>query len=57
MLDLRTRELKGKGIKGIKLEEEMERDIEDYFKKYINNFNNKVDITNIKNIVEEDVMK
>jgi transcriptional regulatory protein LevR/transcriptional regulator with AAA-type ATPase domain len=56
MLDLRTNELKRKGIKGIKLEEEIERDIEDYFKKYMNGFNDKVDITNIKNIVEQDVM-
>ncbi len=52
MLDLRTNELKAKGIKGIKLEEEIERDIEDYFKKYIS----KVDMSNIKNIIEKDVM-
>lgn len=57
ILDLRTTELKGKGIKGIKLEEEIEKDIEDYFKKYINDFNNKIDTTNIQNIVDQDVMK
>jgi len=56
ILDIRTTELKGKGIKGIKLEEEIERDIEDYFKKYMNNFNDKIDMTNIKNIIDQDVM-
>lgn len=56
MLDLRTNELKAKGIKGEHLEEEIEKDIEDYFKKYINDFSTKVDMTNIKNIVEKDVM-
>lgn len=57
MLDLRTAELKSQGIKGIKLEEEIEREIEDYFSKYMNKFNHKVDVTNIKNLVEQDVMK
>ncbi|BCZ48961.1 transcriptional regulator [Clostridium gelidum] len=57
MLDLRTRELKREGINGIELEAEIERDIGDYFKKYMNDFNDKVDVTNIKNIVEDDVMK
>ena len=57
MINLRTKELKRKGINGIKLEEEIDRDIGDYFKKYINNFSDKVDVTNIKNIVEDDVMK
>ncbi len=56
MLDLRTRELKGMGIKGIKLEEEMEKNIEDYFKKYMNKVYDKVDITNIRNIIDNDIM-
>ena len=56
MLDLRTQELKKEGIHGTELEEEIERDIGDYFKKYVNNFSYKVDINNIKSIVEEDVM-
>ena len=57
MLDLRTTQLKREGINGIELEEEIERDIGEYFKKYMNDFNDKVDVTNIKNIVEDDVMK
>lgn len=56
MLDLRTQELKRDGISGVELEEEIEKDIGDYFKKYVNNFTHKVDINNIKSIVEEDVM-
>jgi len=56
MIDLRARELKGRGIKGIRLEEEMDRDIEDYFKKYVNKMDNKVDISNIKNIVDPEII-
>jgi transcriptional regulatory protein LevR/transcriptional regulator with AAA-type ATPase domain len=56
MLDVRTSELKAKGIKGERLEEEIERDIEDYFKKYINSAEVRIDMANIKNIIEEDVM-
>jgi len=56
LLDVRTAELKSKGIKGIKLEEEIERDIEDYFKKYMNGFNNKVNLAYLKSLVEQDVM-
>ncbi|MDS0528409.1 sigma 54-interacting transcriptional regulator [Clostridium sp. SHJSY1] len=56
MLDVRISELKAKGIKGVRLEEEIERDIEDYLKKYINDVYDKVDMSNIKNIIEKDVM-
>lgn len=57
MLDMKTRELKARGIKGIEFEEEMGSDIEHYFKKYMNKFNDKVDTTNIENIVEPHIMK
>ena len=57
MLDLRTQELKKEGVFGVELEEEIEKDIGDYFKKYVNDFTHKVDINNIKSIVEEDIMK
>ena len=56
MLDVKTNKLKAQGIEGIRLEEEIEKDIEDYFKKYINSVNAKVDMTNIKNIIDKDVM-
>ncbi|MBU3199846.1 PRD domain-containing protein [Clostridium estertheticum] len=35
----------------------MESDIENHFKKYMNKFNDKVDTTNIENIVEPHIMK
>jgi transcriptional regulatory protein LevR/transcriptional regulator with AAA-type ATPase domain len=57
MLDLRTRELKSRGIRGIELEEEMEKNIEDYFKKYMNKVYGKIDTTNLNNIVDKDIME
>lgn len=56
MLEMKTRDLKARGIKGIEFEQEMESDIQDYFKKYINKFNYRVDTTNIESIVEPHIM-
>jgi transcriptional regulatory protein LevR/transcriptional regulator with AAA-type ATPase domain len=52
MLESKTRELKSKGIEGRQFEEEMESDIEDYFKNYMIKFHNKVNPTNLENIIE-----
>jgi len=52
MLESKTRELKAKGIEGKQFEEEMESDIEDYFKNYMIKFHNKVNSTNLDNIIE-----
>ncbi|MFW2491220.1 sigma 54-interacting transcriptional regulator [Clostridium chromiireducens] len=52
MLEAKTRELKAKGVEGKQFEEEMESDIEDYFKNYMIKFHNKVDSTNLENILE-----
>lgn len=57
MLEAKTRELKARGINGTKFQEEMENDIEDYFKKYMNEFTDKVDTSSLKNIVEPGIMK
>lgn len=56
MLESKTRELKAKGIEGKQFEEEMEGDIEDYFKNYMIKFHNKVDSTNLENIIEPYIM-
>ena len=56
MLEIRTRELKAKGIQGIEFQERIENDIDDYFQKYIINVNNKTDISSIRNIVDKTVM-
>ncbi len=57
LIDRRTRELKCKGLKGIELEQEIEDDIDDYFSKYINKENTKIDVTNIRNIIEPSIMR
>jgi len=57
LIDRRTRELKNKGLKGINLEDEIEQDIEDYFTKYTNKNNYKIDITNIRNIIDPEIMR
>ncbi len=56
MLEAKTRELKAKGVEGKQFEEEMESDIEDYFKNYMIRFHNKVDSTNLENIIEQYIM-
>lgn len=56
MLEAKTRELKAKGVEGKQFEEEMESDIEDYFKNYMIKFHNKVDSTNLENIIEPYIM-
>lgn len=56
MLEAKTRELKAKGVEGKQFEEEMESDIEDYFKNYMIRFHNKVDSTNLENIIEPYIM-
>jgi transcriptional regulatory protein LevR/transcriptional regulator with AAA-type ATPase domain len=57
VLESKTRELKARGVKGTEFEIEIERDIEDYFKQYINKFNYKVDMTNLENMIEAPIMK
>lgn len=56
MLDAKTRELKAKGIEGKDFEEEMESDIEEYFKNYMIKFHNKADTVNFENIIEPYIM-
>jgi transcriptional regulatory protein LevR/transcriptional regulator with AAA-type ATPase domain len=57
MLEIKTRELKARGIKGARFEEEMESDIEDYFKKYMNKFSERIDTASLRNIIEPDIIK
>ncbi|QAA34388.1 sigma-54-dependent transcriptional regulator [Clostridium manihotivorum] len=57
MLEMKTRDLKAKGIRGTEFEKEIENNIEDYFKKYINKFNYKVDTANLETIVEPHIIK
>ncbi len=56
MLESKTRELKAKGIEGKQFEEEMESDIEDYFKNYMIKFHSKVNSMNLENIIEPYIM-
>lgn len=57
MIDTIAKDINDRGIKGIYFEEEMDREIESYFEKFMSKFNNKLDITNIKNIIEPDIIK
>jgi transcriptional regulatory protein LevR/transcriptional regulator with AAA-type ATPase domain len=57
MIDMRVHELRGKGVKGNELEKEMERDIEEYFTKYIYSVNRRIDISNLENIINPDIVR
>lgn len=52
MIDSHFHELKGKGVSDKELEQEMERDIDEYFKSYIHNVNRKFDISNLESFIE-----
>jgi transcriptional regulatory protein LevR/transcriptional regulator with AAA-type ATPase domain len=56
MIDLRVHELRSKGISSEELEEEMERDINDYFKSYIHSVNRGIDISNLENVIEPEII-
>lgn len=57
MLEIKTRELKARGVEGKQFKDEMESDIEDYFRKYMTKFDYKVDTTSLENIIEPHIMK
>lgn len=56
MLEAKTRDLKAKGIEGKQFEEEMESDIDEYFKNYMIKFHKNGDSTNLENIIEPYIM-
>ncbi|MCM0649596.1 sigma 54-interacting transcriptional regulator [Clostridium swellfunianum] len=56
MIDIRFHELKGKGINGSQLEQEMEKDIDDYFTKYLYTVNRRIDITNLENLISHEIV-
>lgn len=56
MLEIKTRELKAKGVEGKQFEKEMESDIEDYFKSYMVKFNHDVNSNNLENVIDPYVM-
>ncbi|MCX7885523.1 MAG: sigma 54-interacting transcriptional regulator [Caloramator sp.] len=57
IIDRRIDMLKDRGIYGQELQEKIEKDIEDYFTKYINSENTNIDIANLESIISEDVIK
>lgn len=57
MIDLRVHELRSRGIQTKELEKEMERDIEDYFTKYIHTVNTKIDTSNLESIIEPEIIR
>lgn len=57
MIDIRVHELRSRGIKNQEIEKEMEKDIEKYFNSYIHNVNRRIDVSNLQNLINEDVIK
>lgn len=57
MIDFRVHELRSRGINGDALEKEMEKDITEYFTKYIHNVNRRIDVSSLENVISEDVVR
>jgi transcriptional regulatory protein LevR/transcriptional regulator with AAA-type ATPase domain len=56
MIDMRVHELRSRGLGSDKLEREMEKDIEDYFKTFIHSVNRKIDISNLESVIEPGII-
>lgn len=57
MLNLRMSELRSQGIEGSTLEEEIEKDIVDYFQTRISRYQGKYDTRRLENLVTPDVLR
>ncbi|MBP2642967.1 MAG: transcriptional antiterminator [Firmicutes bacterium] len=57
MINLRFHELKGQGVASDKLEQEMEKDISEYFKKYIHSVSRTNNPINLAGVIEENVVR
>lgn len=57
MLNMRMLELRSQGITGATLEEEIERDIADYFQTHINRHQGKYDTRKLENVVSAEVLR
>lgn len=57
MIDIRVCELKSKGMNSDELEKEMEKDIEEYFNKYIYSVYKKVDVSNLENVIGHEIIR
>jgi transcriptional regulatory protein LevR/transcriptional regulator with AAA-type ATPase domain len=57
MIDIRVHELKGKGASNEEIEKEMEKDIEEYYTKYIYSVNRDADTSGLENIVGPEIIR
>lgn len=57
MIDIRIHELKCKGVSSEEIEKEMERDIEDYYTKYIYRADSNIDVSSLENIVGTEITR
>lgn len=57
MIDIRFHELKTKGGSDEDLDKELQKDIEDYFDKYIHDVSNKVDMSKLENIIDPKIIR
>jgi transcriptional regulator with AAA-type ATPase domain/transcriptional regulatory protein LevR len=57
MIDLRVHELKSKGISDAQLEQEMAKDIEEYFSSYLRSVNSNPSFANLESIVSPEIIR
>lgn len=57
MIDLRVHELKSHGVTSEVLEQEMEKDIQEYFSSYLESVNRRIDFSNLESIVSPDIIR
>ncbi|HBF38508.1 MAG TPA: transcription antiterminator BglG, partial [Firmicutes bacterium] len=57
MIDLRVHELKSQGVPSEVLEQEMEKDIQEYFSSYLRSVNQHIDFSNLESMVSRDIIR
>lgn len=56
MIDMRVHELRSRGIDADKIEKEMGKDIDEYFKSFMHSLNRKIDASNLESLVDPNVI-
>ncbi len=57
MIDLRVQELKNQGVSNAVMEQEMEKDINEYFSIYLQNVNRNTDLSNLESIINSEIIQ
>jgi transcriptional regulatory protein LevR/transcriptional regulator with AAA-type ATPase domain len=56
MIDMRINELRGRGKRIEEMEQEMDKDIDEYFNKYIHSVNRRNDISNLESLISPEIV-